>query len=49
VEARNATLTVIGSGLGAEPWCDWCEDFKPAAPPKKNRKRKSASDDDPMF
>jgi hypothetical protein len=34
------TLTILGDGLGARPWCDRCGDFKIPRPVRKKRKAK---------
>jgi hypothetical protein len=47
VPASAITLTVLGDGLGAVPWCERCGDFVPVKPVRKKR-AKAPSDDDPI-
>lgn len=47
VPADEITLTVLGDGLGAQPYCDRCGDFRSAK--KKKKTRKIQADLGPMF
>jgi hypothetical protein len=38
------TLTVLGDGLGAQPWCGRCGDFFPVKPAPKKKKPKETDE-----
>jgi hypothetical protein len=46
VPASEITLTILGDGLGAQPFCDRCGDFQPI---KKTKKKKTAVIGEPLF
>jgi hypothetical protein len=46
VPASEITLTILGDGLGAQPFCDRCGDFRPI---KKTKKKKTAATGEPLF
>jgi hypothetical protein len=47
VPLSEITLTVLGDGLGAQPYCDRCGDFRPAK--KTTKKKRTALAEEPMF
>lgn len=46
VPASEITLTVLGDGLGAQPYCDRCGDFFPI---KRTKKKKVKVSGEPLF
>jgi len=48
VPASMVYLSILGSTLGAMPWCDRCADFQKIKPARKSRK-KAGTNDEPLF
>lgn len=48
VPLSEITLTILGDGLGAQPFCERHGDFFPAKPARK-KKSKQSEDDEPLY
>lgn len=48
VPASMVYLSVLGSKLGGQPWCDRCGDFQPIKKTRKTRK-KVIENEHPLF